>query len=227
MCVSLLPFFSRSSEDTQQDHTRTHKRTQARTSAHARTHANTPGHTHRRTHSHTHARTSARTHEQTLTHTYAHTHTRAHMHNPQTRVRTHARKHVRTRARTHTVFSGIHTQCSQAHTHTLCSQAHTHCVLRRAFDSMKSLMDSSRQKARLRQLQANPTAGPDDDATGIPPDMRWWEGASVGEMEQSFRNLEEFLNAKGAFGSDQVHSALMPHPNSRLTSDPEPSAFLC
>ena len=48
---------------------------------------------------------------------------------------------------------------------------------------MKTLMDPGRQKARLRQLQADPSAG-DDDASSIPAEMRWWEGASVGEMEQ-------------------------------------------
>ena len=78
-------------------------------------------------------------------------------------------------------------------------------AFRKTFDAMQLLIDPGRQAVRLRQLSGSGAA---DGESALPPETRWWEGASVGEMEQAFRNLEEFLEARGAFGEDEVDDHL-------------------
>ena len=80
-------------------------------------------------------------------------------------------------------------------------------AFRKVFDSMKAVIEPARQKVRLEQLRADPNAAA-GEASELPAEFRWWEGASVQDMEQSFRNLEEFLEAKGAFGAEQVDDNL-------------------
>ena len=84
-------------------------------------------------------------------------------------------------------------------------------AFRRCFDAMKLLLDEKRQAARLRQLQAGSSTV---DEAGIPPEARWWESASVQEMEQAFHNLEEYLEAQGALakGARDLDDALWVEP---------------
>ena len=84
-------------------------------------------------------------------------------------------------------------------------------AFRKAFDAMQCLMDQKRQAARLRQLTSGGGGG-GDDGSSLPAETRWWEGATVSEMEQAFRNLEEFFEARGAFGEDQVDDHLWVEP---------------
>ena len=88
------------------------------------------------------------------------------------------------------------------------STAHHHSsppdwqAFRKTFDAMKLLIDPGRQAARLRQINRGVDGGDADGADGedadLPEDTKWWAAASVGEMEQAFRNLEEFLQAQVA-----------------------------
>lgn len=81
-------------------------------------------------------------------------------------------------------------------------------AFRKAFDAMKLLLDERRQAARLRRIRAGDAAdGEAGEGGSLPAEYRWWEGATVSEMEQSFRNLEEFLEAQG-YGEDQVEDNL-------------------
>jgi rhodanese-related sulfurtransferase len=83
-------------------------------------------------------------------------------------------------------------------------------AFRRAFDAMQLLIEPSRQAARLKQLSG--------EQIELPPETRWWEGASVHEMEQAFHNLEEFLEARGHFGESSIedHMWTDPLPAERL-----------
>jgi len=78
-------------------------------------------------------------------------------------------------------------------------------AFRTAFAAMQTLADPQRQRARLRQLERGDGGGA---ASALPAEMRWWEGASVSEMEASFRMMEEFFAAQGAFGADQIDDNL-------------------
>jgi len=63
---------------------------------------------------------------------------------------------------------------------------------------MKLLVDPAQQRGCLRKARGGDGAGGGDD---LPDEFKWWAGkSSVHEMEQAFRNLEEYLDAKGAFG---------------------------
>ena len=84
-------------------------------------------------------------------------------------------------------------------------------AFRKAFEAMQTLTNPARQKARLRQIEKGGGSGPEGwggAASSLPPEMRWWDGASVSEMESSFRMMEDYLAAQGAFGDDQLDANL-------------------
>ena len=85
-------------------------------------------------------------------------------------------------------------------------------AFRRCFDAMKLLIDERRQAARLRQIQSGNSSAASDGESQLPSDTRWWDAASVGDMEQAFRNLEEYLEAQGAFGEAQLDQNLWTAP---------------
>ena len=57
---------------------------------------------------------------------------------------------------------------------------------------------------RLQEIKSG-GSGTATSASALPAETRWWDAASVAEMEQAFRNLEEFLEA-------QVTMRLCPRP---------------
>jgi hypothetical protein len=63
---------------------------------------------------------------------------------------------------------------------------------------MKLLIDPAKQGARLRAIERGEvdSGGGGGGEASLPSETRWWDAASVGEMEQAFRNLEEFLEAQ-------------------------------
>ena len=81
-------------------------------------------------------------------------------------------------------------------------------AFRRAFDAMKLLSDERSQARRLRQIES----GDADGEGAVPSEARWWEKATVSEMEQAFHNLEEFFEAQGAFGADALDAHLWADP---------------
>ena len=82
-------------------------------------------------------------------------------------------------------------------------------AFRRAFDAMKLLMDRTRMAHRLREIHSGESGGEGEGGRSqLPAETRWWDAASVTQMEQAFRNLEEFLEAQGAFGDDAVDDYL-------------------
>ena len=71
-------------------------------------------------------------------------------------------------------------------------------AFKKVFNAMKLLVDPAQQRGCLRKARGGDGAGGGDD---LPDEFKWWAGkSSVHEMEQAFRNLEEYLDAKGAFG---------------------------
>ena len=62
-------------------------------------------------------------------------------------------------------------------------------AFRRTFDAMKLLLDASRQSARLKQIERG--EADDESDARLPAETRWWDAATVSEMEQAFHNLEE------------------------------------
>ena len=77
-------------------------------------------------------------------------------------------------------------------------------AFRKAFDAMKLLIDPARQAARRRQI----LQGDEADGSSLVREMRWWTAASVPEMEQAFRILEEFMDARDAFGEAEIEHNL-------------------
>jgi hypothetical protein len=77
-------------------------------------------------------------------------------------------------------------------------------AFRNVFDAMKLLIDPKRQAMRLQEIKSG-GSGTATSASALPAETRWWDAASVAEMEQAFRNLEEFLEA-------QVTMRLCPRP---------------
>ena len=55
-------------------------------------------------------------------------------------------------------------------------------AFRKTFDAMKLLMEPQRQAARLRQIERGETSS--DAADNLSSETRWWDAASVSEMEQ-------------------------------------------
>lgn len=78
-------------------------------------------------------------------------------------------------------------------------------AFRRTFEAMQMLMDSSKQARRLREIETgSSSSSPSKAADALPTETHWWAHSSVKEMEQAFRNLEEYLEAQGAFGVDAI-----------------------
>ena len=82
-------------------------------------------------------------------------------------------------------------------------------AFKKVFAAMKVLMDPVQQRAALRKAKGGGGGGGGED---LPEEFKWWQGTSVSEMEQAFRNLEEYLDAKGAFGEQRVDDNLWVDP---------------
>lgn len=77
-------------------------------------------------------------------------------------------------------------------------------AFRKAFNAMKLLMEPARQRERLKEIET----GVRGEGVGVPSEMRWWDAATVDQMSQAFHNLEDYLEAQGAFGAGAIEDHL-------------------